>query len=180
MQQFIDKLISRLEEVRMGLGVVSGERMVINMAIDIVNQLAEEYKPFGNSEQVQGGWIPCSERLPKVNRKVFVAFKVAQLCEKTIDYDIGYLSSYDGKWYCDHKGYDVEKVLAWMPLPVPYGGERKTLTNADKIRNMNDEELAKYLYLCPVTLGEGDCIHSGEDVHCFDCILDWLQSEVKE
>ncbi len=54
------------------------------------------------------------------------------------------------------------------------------MTNADRIRRMDDKELAKHLYLCPVTLGEGDCIHGGEDVHCFDCMLEWLQSEAKE
>lgn len=61
-----------------------------------------------------------------------------------------------------------------------FAEEYKPRTNADRIRSMDDAELAKHLYLCPVTLGEGDCIHSGEDVHCFDCILEWLQSEVKE
>lgn len=54
------------------------------------------------------------------------------------------------------------------------------MTNADRIRNMTDEELAVCLALCPVTSGEGDCIHSRDDVHCFDCILEWLQSEVKD
>ena len=54
------------------------------------------------------------------------------------------------------------------------------MTNADKIRNATDEELAVCMTFCPVTKGEEDCIHSNNDVHCFDCILDWLQSEVKD
>jgi len=128
MQQFIDNLISRLTESAIEtLGVSKSEfamdkgeyssycSLSLYEVKEAVNQLAEEYK---------GGWIPCSERLPEVNQKVFVAFKVAHRCEKTIDYDIGCLSSYDGKWYCDHKGYDVEKVLAWMPLPSPYHPEK--------------------------------------------------------
>ena len=105
MQQFIDKLISRLEE-EPTYNVAAGEDYIIqgnalpkSRVIEIVKQFAEEYKPR---------------------------------------------------------------------------------TNADRIRNMDNLELAKYLYLCPVTLGEGDCIHSRDDVHCVDCILEWLQSEVKE
>ena len=46
-------------------------------------------------------------------------------------------------------------------------------TNADKIRAMNDEELAKVMERmlgCPVT---GDCKKMSED--CNDCWLDWLQ-----
>ena len=46
-------------------------------------------------------------------------------------------------------------------------------TNADKIRAMNDEELAKVMERmlgCPVT---GDCKKMLED--CNDCWLDWLQ-----
>ena len=46
-------------------------------------------------------------------------------------------------------------------------------TNADKIRAMNDEELAKVMERmlgCPVT---GDCKKMLED--CNDCWLDWLK-----
>ena len=46
-------------------------------------------------------------------------------------------------------------------------------TNADKIRAMNDEELAKVMERvlgCPVT---GDCKKMFED--CNDCWLDWLK-----
>ena len=46
-------------------------------------------------------------------------------------------------------------------------------TNADKIRAMNDEELAKVMERmlgCPVT---GDCKKMLED--CNDCWLEWLQ-----
>ena len=46
-------------------------------------------------------------------------------------------------------------------------------TNAQKIRAMSDEELAKFMgrmFWCPVT---GDCKKMSED--CNDCWLDWLQ-----
>ena len=50
---------------------------------------------------------------------------------------------------------------------------RKKQTNADRIRAMNDEELAKKLEYelgCPVT---GDCEKMYKD--CKACWLDWLQ-----
>ena len=50
-------------------------------------------------------------------------------------------------------------------------------TNADKIRAMNDEELAKVMERmlgCPVT---GDCKKMSED--CNDCWLDWLKQPAK-
>lgn len=62
---------------------------------------------------------------------------------------------------------DCDKVLIKL--------KRKPQTNADRIRNMTDEELAKVI---------------GEDPHCqmtkctfsncYECTLKWLQAEVKE
>ena len=49
-------------------------------------------------------------------------------------------------------------------------------SNADKIRAMSDEDLAKYLSLmdsCPVS--GWDCLHHAE-VQCEQCILQWLKS----
>ena len=46
---------------------------------------------------------------------------------------------------------------------------KKPQTNADRIRSMEDEELAKILgnkCICPPTT---------ECVNCFDCWLEWLQ-----
>lgn len=49
--------------------------------------------------------------------------------------------------------------------------EQKNQTNADRIRSMSDEELAKKLqYMCPVS---ADCIKMSGD--CKACWLDWLQ-----
>lgn len=54
------------------------------------------------------------------------------------------------------------------------------MTNADKIRNATDEELVRYLVDCPVTTSDEECIHSNDDGNCVQCIMKWLQSEVKE
>jgi hypothetical protein len=99
MKEFIDKLIERLEEEKQACHInaeVYTERK-IGKIIDIVNELAEEYKgnyesvgvlkqimwerdiaieqlhelgyEFGQkiAEEYKGGWIPCSERLPETD-----------------------------------------------------------------------------------------------------------------
>lgn len=56
----------------------------------------------------------------------------------------------------------------------------KKQTNADRIRSMSDEELAMNM-MCPNEngLGEIECDKS-DSCNCYECILDWLQSEVEE
>lgn len=56
-------------------------------------------------------------------------------------------------------------------------------TNADKIRNMSDEELADF-NLCPhmVNWKKGNydtCAHPNGKDGCKKCMLDWLQSEAE-
>lgn len=52
------------------------------------------------------------------------------------------------------------------------------MTNADKIRNMTDEELALQI-MCPF----GDCVvddEKREGYGCYRCSLDWLKQEVTD
>ena len=56
-------------------------------------------------------------------------------------------------------------------------------TNADRIRNMSDEELAEF-NLCPhmVNWKKGTyatCVHPNDKDACKKCMLDWLQSEAE-
>lgn len=60
---------------------------------------------------------------------------------------------------------EVKDYPSYLDYPKPY----KVQTNADRIRSMSDEELAKILgnkCICPPT---------SECVNCFDCWLEWLQ-----
>lgn len=51
------------------------------------------------------------------------------------------------------------------------------MTNADKLRNATDEELAKIISgSCPYEVYK----HYDDGIDCKDCVLEWLQSEVKE
>ena len=53
------------------------------------------------------------------------------------------------------------------------------ITNADRIREMSDDELAMNM-MCPNEngLGEIECEKS-DNCNCYACILKWLQSEVE-
>lgn len=50
------------------------------------------------------------------------------------------------------------------------------MTNADKVKEMSITELANFISsACPY-----ECCDHYEDTTCDLCILEWLQSEVKE
>ena len=58
----------------------------------------------------------------------------------------------------------------------------KPMTNADKIRNMDVVELAKFLVKVNSTIQDCmvlDCKCEDDDKECGDCFLEWLQAEVK-
>jgi hypothetical protein len=129
MKEFIDKLIERLEEKErnclhnqivfekkhsLRLATICEIKAgVYNDAIKISNKLAEEYKLFGKTEQVKGGWIPVSERLPKEDERI--------LCLHSDGFiDCGVLIG--ETWCCDMDEYAVirDDIYAWMPLPAPY------------------------------------------------------------
>lgn len=129
MKQFIDNLISRLEERKKewtakgiefsfagGTTIVDerafGTGSGLYEAIGIVNQLAEEYK---------GGWIPCSVELPKYMERAITCDEKGNI----------HVFPCDGKYFLDecckritenHERYYVP--IAWMPLPSPYHPEK--------------------------------------------------------
>lgn len=56
---------------------------------------------------------------------------------------------------------------------------KKRQTNADRIRNMSDEELAE-LMSCPYMKDPYDeCVYGWHDYDCNKCKLEWLQSEAE-
>ena len=52
------------------------------------------------------------------------------------------------------------------------------MTNADRIRQMSDEELASWYVIKCTIMMEKDCQKPYKT--CKDCILEWLQKERKE
>lgn len=117
MNEFIEKLIGRLEEEKKYCSYHPHTRdEAINKAIEIVNQLAQEFN---------NGWIPCSERLPENEDEVlcWYEYRIMQgTCEGEMKqtYGIGYYFNHFKRWGGEvNCGRDC-KVIAWQPLPQPY------------------------------------------------------------
>lgn len=64
-------------------------------------------------------WIPCSERLPEDSGE-YLTFQ----CSANIKYGWYQVLCYDDGWNCfgSNKKNEVKYVVAWMPLPKPWGG----------------------------------------------------------
>ena len=74
------------------------------------------------AEEYNGGWIPCSERLPE---EAFGCLVTVMDCEPSTQTDfeniLPYFVGYDGETWNDIDGNVIPfEVIAWMPLPQPY------------------------------------------------------------
>jgi len=58
-------------------------------------------------------WIHVKNRLPMMGQDVLI-------CDYDGDMYISYLHT-DGKWGYDDAGNKLKNIIAWMPLPEPYG-----------------------------------------------------------
>lgn len=108
-------------------------------------------------------WIPVSERLPERGVQVLC-------CNNQGSVFTSCVTAQNRNNYKFGKHYNV---IAWMPLPEPYrDGEQPKQTNADRIRNLTDEELAILIINFDNTFGEE---YEGEQ-----SFLSWLQKEREE
>lgn len=66
------------------------------------------------------------------------------------------------------------------PLIHKFITESKSKTNADRIRNMSDEELADTLFAsCLEIMKLEECTNTDNCGVCKRCVLEWLQSEAE-
>lgn len=124
MNEFIEKLIGRLEESKKVLEEEALKELTINghtldfenynggagavkCIITLVKHLAEEHN---------GGWIPCSEKLPEANGKYLVCVSNPTRVRKNCIFTFWY-NEYDKEFIREH---DLDYVIAWQPLPDPY------------------------------------------------------------
>jgi len=144
MKEFIEKLNKRLEEIKDDTGKSCSKVdfkkchqykhcgvCLVDRMIDIVNELAEEYKGcfmcyFGCPCEYQNkdakmplsefaddnGWIPCSEILPEYDGGYICTAKEAEESLELL------YSTWDGLWRDEFDS--VYEVIAWQPLPEPY------------------------------------------------------------
>ncbi len=99
----------------------------IKEMLEIVQEIAEEYN---------GGWIPCSERLPEEHDSMFAKLKgtdkwsdsmfekISDDVNATVEFDDGTrktmtLHTNDGKWNTNNRIVKFN-VIAWKPLPEPF------------------------------------------------------------
>lgn len=115
MDGFVEKLIERLaEEKAKGIydsDSVTDVKGAWVKAIEIVNQLAEEYN---------SGWIPCSDRLPEETECYLVTWRDRVTCKhylEIVEYDASSQEWLDCICQAGLLGYDI---IAWQPLPAPY------------------------------------------------------------
>lgn len=127
----------------------------------------------------QQRWIPVSSRLPESGRYILLSFD---------NFSLSVVGRYEGNKMDGgsfYVGDDTETcnkqdlfVNAWMPLPEPYRDGEPKQTNADRIRNMTDEELT--VFLCNMMSNREGCYGCPGEQHCHrghTGIHDWLKEE---
>lgn len=114
MKEFIEKLIGRLEEIKtdnFASAVLNepysmGICHTIEKSIEIVNQLAEEYRQ--DLDKNSQGWLLCSERLPEEEHDYLICDDKGNVYSST---------------YCNNRwlvNFATDEVIAWQPLPEPF------------------------------------------------------------
>ena len=94
----------------------------IDKAIEIVNQVAEEYNQSltnNNQSLTNGGWIPCSERLPEDN-EIHECTALFNTGMRYIEY--AYYDVAREEWWT-HDDTGLVNVIAWKSSPQPYKPE---------------------------------------------------------
>lgn len=71
----------------------------------------------------QPQWIPCSERLPRTEDFMIITILDDGGDIPIIYSDFGWYASVGGFWVVDNE--TRKDVIAWMPLPTPYGGKNE-------------------------------------------------------
>ena len=121
MNKAFERLLQRLEELiaKSYYAATEGNRNagIRNSAYHKVKNIVQEV-----AEEYNGGWIPCSERLPE---EAFGCLVTVIDCESVTQTDfeniLPYFVGYDGESWNDSDGEEIPfEVIAWQPLPEPY------------------------------------------------------------
>lgn len=89
----------------------------------------------------------------------------------------GLYCSMCGKW---QKWLNKDEVRLFENNCVLKKKNTKPITNAERIRQMTDEELAQII-MCPNENMSGECMCEKDTrTNCIQCCLEWLRKEVEE
>lgn len=126
MNEFIEKLIGKLEKElyladkdKKEANVLQFDRAVgygngIAVALEIVNQLAEEFATDINVGSKNQGWIPCSKSLPFTTGYYLVTIKGFNRPM------YAWWLSTEKIWHYLNSTKVIDDVIAWCELPAPY------------------------------------------------------------
>lgn len=118
MNKAFEKIIDELKQESIIVDDDAGHR-----AVEIIEQMAKEYN---------GGWIPCSERLPDNDKNEYIVQKTngfIDVLEFTKDaykldrYDFAEYKDKNKQLFYDYDseyGYSECECVAWQPLPEPF------------------------------------------------------------
>ena len=124
MNKAFEKVLEKLEDLQNNL--TSQTEGNIDLQVGVINGVMYSKKIVQEvSEEYNGGWIPCSERMPEETEKLYlVTYKKFILGNFRYFMDIAYLSPLpDGtlEWRSE-KAPVTRKVEAWQELPEEYKG----------------------------------------------------------
>lgn len=118
----------------------------------------------------------------KEERVTDLSIIMDMIAGKTPYYSIRYRNVGEDDYNIGYSSLNLKTVLGFIDeyFEIVENGKH---TNADRIRNMSDEELAEF-NLCPhmVNWKKGNydtCVHPNDKDACKKCMLDWLQSEAE-
>lgn len=118
----------------------------------------------------------------KEERVTDLSIIMDMIAGKTPYYSIRYRNVGEDDYNIGYSSLNLKTVLGFIDeyFEIVENGKQ---TNADRIRNMSDEELAEF-NLCPhmVNWKKGNydtCVHPNDKDACKKCMLDWLQSEAE-
>lgn len=114
MNKAFEKILERLEDTKDiehddSVAEVVSTR-IWNKAIHRAKQIVKEV-----SEEYNGGWIPCSERLPEENQEVMLQDFYGNITIEKMKTNDGLEGFSDGDWWSSANNY-----VAWQPLPEQY------------------------------------------------------------
>lgn len=118
----------------------------------------------------------------KEERVTDLSIIMDMIAGKTPYYSIRYRNVGEDDYNIGYSSLNLKTVLGFIDeyFEIVENGKQ---TNADRIRNMSDEELAEF-NLCPhmVNWKKGNydtCVHPNDKDACKKCMLEWLQSEAE-
>ena len=85
-------------------------------------------------------------------------------------------------WDADGATCKLDGLNVWNPAKGCKYRKEKAVTNGDKIRKMNDKQLAEFFTadaFCGKMNGEIATISDCGDRKCIDCVLQWLRKEAE-